>query len=119
MGGPRGILGPIAIERLGLTEPQQQQVRAVIQSHDSELKTLNDRAFTARQALEAAVMADAVDENAIRFRSAEVASVQADLAVTRARVRAEVFQLLTPEQRTKAREMPARPNDRRPPPRGV
>jgi len=114
--GPRGILGPIAIERLGLTESQQAQVNAVIQSHDAELKALHDRAFAARQALQATVTADAVDERAIRARSADVASVEADLAVIQARVRAEVFQLLTPEQRAKAKEMPPRPGDRRPPP---
>jgi periplasmic protein CpxP/Spy len=116
MGGPRGILGPIALERLGLSESQQAQVKAVIQSHDSELKGLHDRAFAARQALQASVMADSVDENTIRAKSADVAAVEADLAVIQARVRAEVFQLLTPEQRTKAKEMPPRPNDRRPPP---
>jgi Spy/CpxP family protein refolding chaperone len=114
--GRRGILGPIAIERLGLSESQHAQVNAVIQSHDAELKALHDRAFAARHALQATVTADAVDERAIRARSADVASVEADLAVIQARVRAEVFQLLTPEQRAKANEMQPRPGDRRPPP---
>lgn len=115
-GGPGGILGPMALERLGLDEGQRERVKAVMQSHDAELKGLNDRAFAARGALELAVMADPFDEGAIRARSADTASGEADLAVTRARVRSEVFQILTPEQRAMAKEMPPRPDGRRPPP---
>ncbi len=114
--GPGGILGPLALERLGLSDSQREQVRAVVQSHDAELQALNDRSFAARQALELAVMADVFDEGAIRARSADTAAVEADLAVTRARVRLEVFQMLTPEQRAKANELPPRPDNRRPPP---
>ena len=115
-GGPMNVLGPMALERLDLTDAQREQVRAVVQAHDQELKALNDRSFAARKALELAVMADTFDEGAIRARSADMAAVEADLAVTRARIRSEVFQMLTPEQRAKARELPPRPDNRRPPP---
>ena len=104
--GPRGILGPLPLDRLGLTETQREQIRTVMQSHDAELKTLNDRAITARQALQTTVLAEAFDEGAIRARSADVAAVEADLAVSRARIRTEVLQMLTPEQRARAKELP-------------
>ena len=103
-GGPigRGMLA-LPIERLDLTDAQRQQVRTVMQSHDDDLRALNERARAAHQALQAAVVADVVDEGAIRARSADVGSVEADLAIARARIRSEVLQLLTPEQRAKAK----------------
>jgi Spy/CpxP family protein refolding chaperone len=107
-----GILGPMGLERLGLSDAQREQVRTIVQSHDDELKALNDRAFAAHQALEASVIADVVDEGAIRARSADVAAVEADLAVTRARIRSEVLPVLTPQQRALASELP-RPGERR------
>jgi protein CpxP len=116
MGGPGGVLGPLGLERLGLNDSQREQVRVIMQTHDQELMALNGQSCTAHQALELAVMADTFDEGAIRARSADVASVEADLAVTRARVRSEVFQMLTPEQRAMAKEMPRPRDNRRPPP---
>jgi protein CpxP len=116
MGPGGGVLGPMNIERLGLTDSQRDQVRAVVQSHDEEMKALNDRSFAARQALETAVMADPFDEGAIRARSADVGAIDADMAVIRARARADVFQMLTPEQQAKAKERPQPPGNRRPPP---
>jgi Spy/CpxP family protein refolding chaperone len=48
-----------------------------------------------------------VDESAIRARAADVAAVDADAAVLRARVHQEVFNLLTAEQQTKAKALQA------------
>ena len=56
--------------------------------------------------------ADSVDESAIRARSAEVAAVQADAAVLRAKVHQEVFSLLTAEQQAKAKELRAQAQTR-------
>ena len=107
-GGPLGgILGPIPLERLGLTEAQNQQVRALVDSNQEAQRALRDRAFTAREALEAAIMSDTVDETSIRARSAEVAAVEADVAVSRAKLRNQVFQILTPEQRAEAKRLQA------------
>ncbi len=113
-GGPMGWGSRFGIPlgRLGLTDVQREQVRAVMQSHDAELKTLVDRAFAAHEALHAAIAADPIDEGTIRARSGDVAAVEADMAVTRARIRSEVFQVLTPEQRAKASDGAARPGGR-------
>ena len=51
--------------------------------------------------------AETSDEAAIRARSADVAAIQADAAVLRARVHQEVFSLLTAEQQAKAKELKA------------
>lgn len=103
-GGPFGDLG-FALRQLELSDTQREQVRGVMQSHEAEFRELGERMRTTRQALDAAISADTVDESAIRGKSAEWAAVEADGAVLRARVRQEVFNLLTPEQQTKAKEL--------------
>jgi len=105
-GGPMGLL-PMLGRELELTDAQKDQLKAIADSHKDDWKSLRDRARAAHQALNQAVMADSIDEALIRQKSAEVAAVEADMAVARARARAEVFQILTAEQRAKAKERAA------------
>ena len=109
-----GRAAPMArlARRLGITDAQKAQIKAVMQSHREERQALARRAADARAALRAAVTADTPDETAIRQRSAELAAVQADMAVARARVQAEVFQQLTPEQRAQAKTLRSQMKDR-------
>ena len=120
MGGPGGAIG-IPLDRLNLTDAQRDQVKSVVDSHEAELRTLGEKAMTARRALEHAVTADTIDEGAIRAKAADVASVESDMAVARARVHADVLQVLTSDQRAKLKELQAemekRAATRRPPQR--
>ena len=59
----------------------------------------------AMQAQRAAINQVPVNEQAVRAAAAQVASVQADLAVAQARVHADIWNILTPEQQTKAKEL--------------
>lgn len=110
-GAPLGELG-FMFRQLDLSEAQREQVRNVMQSNAAAFKEIGERLRTARQALDAAVTADTLDEAAIRARSAEVATVEADAAVQRAKVHQEVFSLLTAEQQAKARELKAQRQQR-------
>jgi protein CpxP len=119
MGGP-GRGGPLAglpLRQLNLSDAQREQVRAITESHQAEMKAVGDRAMTARQALHAATTSPSFDEGAVRARAAELAAVEADIAVFRARLFADVFQILTPEQQAKVKELsgsrPPRPNAQR------
>ena len=103
-GGPMGALGPMLAGHLNLTDAQKDQLKGIMDSHREESKGLGDRAMKARQALRAAVTADTVDEGLIRTRAAELANIESDLAVAQARIHAEVFRILTPEQQAQARE---------------
>jgi Spy/CpxP family protein refolding chaperone len=105
--GPMGLVGPI-VERLGLSDTQKDSVKAIMQSHAAEFKALAERAGTARRGLEDAVMADSIDDATIRQKSADVAAVDADMAVAAAHVRTEVFQILTADQRDQAKQWAAR-----------
>jgi len=112
--GPGGGFAPLRrlASRLGVTDAQKAQIKGVVQSHRQEWQVLAQRAAAARAALNDAVSADTPDEATIRQRSADVAAVQADIAVARAQARAEVFKQLTPEQQTEARTLRSKMKDR-------
>jgi Spy/CpxP family protein refolding chaperone len=96
-GGPMGALGPI-MRQANLTDAQRDQVRSIVESHRNEMQALAERARPAHEALQAALTSGTVDEATIRAKSAEIASVDVEMAVAQARIYAEVFQILTPEQ---------------------
>jgi Spy/CpxP family protein refolding chaperone len=106
-GGPMAFLEPLrmAASQLGVTDSQKDQIKAIADSHADEWRGLADRERQARQALQTAIAAAQFDEVTIRQRSAELGAVDADAAVARARVRAEVFQVLTPDQQAKMKEL--------------
>ena len=103
-GGPMGML-PMLGRQIDLTDAQKDQIKAIADSHKEDWKSLADRARAAHGALNQAVSVDTVDETLIRQRSADAAAVDADMAVARARVHAEVWQILTPEQKTKLKSL--------------
>jgi Spy/CpxP family protein refolding chaperone len=91
----------LAVSQLDLSDAQKEQIKAIAGAHAEEWKALLDREQQAQQALNTAIAAQQFDEVTIRQRSAEVATVQADVAVARARVRAEAIQILTADQQAK------------------
>jgi Spy/CpxP family protein refolding chaperone len=101
-----GAIG-IPLHRLDLSDAQRDQVKSVVDSHQAELRPLGEKAMAARRALERAVGSDTVDEGAIRARAADLAAVESDVAVVRARVHADVLQILTSEQKTRLKELQA------------
>ena len=111
-GGPMGML-PMLGPRLGLTDAQRDQVKAIAAAHKDEWKALADRARAAHMALDAAIMADTVDEATIRQKSAEASAVDADVAVARAHAHAEVFQILTADQKAQLKTRQAEMTQRR------
>jgi periplasmic protein CpxP/Spy len=109
MHGPRGFMGGgfAGFRQLGLTDEQQQQIRAAMTSHREEFKGVADRVRKAREAQQAAIEQVPLNEPQIRAASSELAAAEADAAVLRARVHEQVFSLLTPDQQTKAKSLAA------------
>jgi Spy/CpxP family protein refolding chaperone len=111
-GGPMGML-PMLGRAIDLTDAQKDQIKAIADSHQAEWKTIFDRERTAREALNAAIAADTVNDALVRQKSAEVAAVEADAAVARAHARAEVMQILTADQKAKLKDLQTKMHDRR------
>src|SRR5262249_33580050 len=103
-GGPGGLglFGPggAGLDGANLTDAQKQQVKSIVESHRDEMKTLLDRQAAARRALTASADSGQVDDAA----ATEVGHASAALALAEARLRAEVLQLLTPEQRAEVQK---------------
>jgi Spy/CpxP family protein refolding chaperone len=103
-GGPFGMFGR-GLRELDLTDTQREQVRGIAEAHKNDFQAIGDRMKVAREALHEAVTSGTADEGAIRAKAAAVAVVEADAAVLQAKVHAEVFAVLTPEQQQKAKEL--------------
>ena len=116
-GGPGGwgLLGPggAGLDGANLSDAQKEQVKSIVESHRDELRGLLDRQAEARRALAASVERGQVDDAA----ASEVGAASAALALGEARLRVEVLQVLTPEQRaavrTRAAERAERFKERR------
>jgi len=109
---PNGLFGGLMLEQLNLTDAQKAEVKGIVDAHRADVQALMERLGTARRNLESAISADVADEGAIRARAGDVASVDADMAVMRARIRGQVFQILTPDQQTALKNLEARRHDR-------
>jgi periplasmic protein CpxP/Spy len=114
MGGPGGPMGmlPMLGPQLGLTDAQRDQIRAIADAHKDDWKALADRGRTAHLALDQAITADNVNDAAIRQKAAEVAAVEADVAVARAHAYTEVLPILTADQKAQLKSMQAQMQQR-------
>lgn len=103
-GGPGGPLPVDILRGLDLSDAQREQVRSIADGQREALQQIATRLREAHQGLRAAVEADTVDEAAIRSASGNVAAAMADEAVLRARIRTQVFEVLTAEQQQTVKE---------------
>jgi Spy/CpxP family protein refolding chaperone len=113
-GGGRGFAGGPGFGRghglevlrqLDLTDQQRQQVRGIFEQHKGEFQQARERIRTAFEAQRAAAAATPPDDATIRAKATEVGAAEGELAVLASHVRAEVFQVLTPEQQAKAQTL--------------
>lgn len=84
---------------LDLTPEQWQSIRAVLRSHDTEIRRVARSLRADHQAVAAAVRAETIDEAAIRAATAKMTESLGDAAVLRAQIRQEIAPLLTDAQR--------------------
>lgn len=129
-GGPRGRgpgFGPgfgrggpqagLALRALDLTEAQREQVRQLTEQHRQQTRALVERARAAGDAQRQAMEAPAFNEQQVRAAAQALAEVQTDLAVQQARLRSDIYALLTAEQQQRLQQMQAeretRQNERR------
>jgi periplasmic protein CpxP/Spy len=104
--GRGGRMGGMAdLRQLGLSDDQKSQIRAAMSAHRDEFKALFERERTARRAQQAATEQVPMNEQQIRAAASEVAAVEADMAVLRARVHEQIYSVLTPDQQTQLKAL--------------
>lgn len=103
-GGPGGGIVP-GLRGLDLTDAQREQVKATMDAHKATFDAQRDKLVAAHKALNEAVTVGTFDEATVRQKAADLAVIEADGAVLRAKVHSEVWALLTPEQQTKAKTL--------------
>jgi Spy/CpxP family protein refolding chaperone len=109
MGPMMGGRGPMALgmifRQLDVTEAQRDAIRKINESHRSEIEAIGELEIPARRAVMDAI--DTGDETAIREASGKLGAIMTDGAVLRGKIHAEVFGVLTPEQKERARKLRA------------
>lgn len=104
-GGPGHGPGPMAMLRqLDLTDAQRTQIRAIMDESrpaEGQMKTMGDL----QKQLHDAIFADTPDEAKIEQLKAAIGEAETAVLAHRISVEMKIAQVLTPEQRAKAREL--------------
>ena len=103
--GPGGLGAGLSLRGLDLTEAQREQVRQLTQQSREQMRGLMDRVRTAQDARRKAVETVPFNESLVRAAMQDLAEVEADLAVAGARLRSDIYALLTPEQQQQVQKM--------------
>ncbi len=106
-GGPGGRGVGIALRGLDLTEAQREQVRQLTEQHREQTRTLAERVRAAGEAQREAMEATSFNEQNIRVTAQAFAEAQTDMAVQQARLRSDIFALLTADQQQQLATMQA------------
>jgi len=113
--GPRSIRGDFATRvfarissSLDLSDDQVGKVKDILRNHAPEIRAQLQASASARGTLHAAMIAQPLDENAVRAAAQRVGETQANGALLFARLRAEVDPILTPEQKSKIQDFQGR-----------
>ena len=109
--GPGGI-GLLPLRRLDLSDAQEEQIDQVREEAREAAAEAREPIREARRELRDALRGEDMDEGRIRELAAAVASLEADALVRRARVRADILEVLTAEQREEMRELQERRRER-------
>ena len=102
-GGPGlgGQLMGYLSRRLELTDAQQSQVKEIMAKEKPTFQPLILQMAQNHQQMRQLVMANGFDEARVREMAAQQTQTLTELTVQRARVESEMYQVLTPDQKTK------------------
>jgi len=113
-GGPGGPGGPggLPLQALNLTEAQQDQIKQLMQQSRQQNQNVGEQLRSAMEAQRKAVETIPVDEGLIRSTTQALVDAQTEMAILQARLRSEIFTLLTPDQQAQVRKLQAERNQR-------
>ena len=113
MGKGMGMGGGMMFQQLNLSDQQQEQVNAVMDTHQTEMKALDEKIDAARKSVHEAVHGDTFNEQAIRDAHKTLSTEMENMAVLRGKIFSEIRPVLTPEQVTQLKEMRDRHAERK------
>lgn len=93
-------------DMLNLSDAQQTQIKAVMQKEHPVIKPLMQQSRQIDQQLHQ-YAEGTYDEAKVRALATQKAQVEAELTVQKTRIHSELFQLLTPDQQAKMKEIEA------------
>ena len=99
-------------KQLDLSADQQTQIRGILKNHADDIETQVKAGMNARRALHQAMLSQPVDEQAIRSLAMQAGQVHGETAILYARIRAEVWPVLTADQQSKMTQLHGRMKDR-------
>lgn len=102
-GGHRGGFGLLA--KLNLTDAQKEQVKQIAEASRAKIKPLMESMRTNHQKMETLTANGQFDEAQVQAVAQEQAAISAQLIVEKERTKAQMFQILTAEQKTQAAQM--------------
>ena len=124
-GGPGGPMGPggfggrggfAMLHALDLTDAQREQIRTITRQQRDATDSPQQKLATLQKQLHLAILADSPDTQKIDELKTAIAAAAGEELTSRIDIESRIAQVLTPEQRTKAREALAQagpPNGRR------
>jgi len=104
---PGGPVAQLPLRELNLTDSQRQQVRQLTEQFREQTRALMEQLRTAEQARREAMEDTRVDEGRIRSAMQQLAQVQTELAIRQARLRSEIFAMLTADQQQQVEKLRA------------
>ena len=102
--GPGEQLG-FAFRQLDLTEEQKTEMKKIFEAEKSLMEPIRTQLRDNREALRKATESGQFNEATVTSLAQKQADLMAQMIVSRHRVHAQIWQLLTPEQREKASEL--------------
>jgi periplasmic protein CpxP/Spy len=110
-GGPGGP-GGLPLQALNLSDAQKDQIKQLTEQYRQQDQNVAEQLRSAMEAQRKAVETMPVDEGLIRSTTQALVEAQTEMAIQQARLRSDIFALLTPDQQAQASKLQAERNQR-------
>ena len=95
------------LKQLDLTSDQQSQVKAIFQKEKPAMKPLMEQMHQNHEAMKTLEASGPFDETKTRALATQNSQTMIEMEVAHARIRSEIVQTLTPDQKTKLAQLEA------------
>jgi len=92
-------------EKLNLTDAQKEQVKQIMEASRAKIKPLKETMRASRQKMKELTAGGQFDEAQIQAVASEQGAISAQMIVEKQRTKAQIFQILTDEQKAQAAQM--------------